>query len=816
MYQQDKANAPFPVVQMTDEQGARSFYRQIPLQEGYVLYDLSQPKGARKQRLILPDSQLISTKMRESLAVVQDTVSSPQMVSQRVWEAELRLAKVMKRAPDPRLKPADLLDESARRWESAKGILEGIIGSQEQRNPLVRKFGIDAIYLDHQLRDAVFAQESIRVGVTKEELKRKFFRCIRCGGDFAALIPRSGEQTPAEISRAPSETSVRVGAPDSNELESPGPRTRRGMRQFWRARVCELVISMVFETPSSRNGAIDIEKVMDRLGDRALFWREFRRRFYVGPVSPQEIDDRPSEFMVHYRRRRFVQENEAAIRATLAACNAELRGVKRNWPIPGGAELDRYADIIESIQMDATEFRSIKIVVVNEGGVRRTLGYATIIVACSPSSGAIVAWLVMFGKERSEGYRKCLYWVICDKAPLLRWLGLDPSKMKGIVSGAFDEVVVDRGPGFSKMATMYVTGSAVMDVTATRPYTAVDKGSVEGANGLLKNRIKKKLEISSKLEANLQKRFAALPIGYLSMKRLVARERGSEVEGFGTDNSMKTFGGAVKKNRCGCIEMELPTLNRIVACSVNELNLRNRTDELALSRSMILANVPPTPAEIHRARQEARVADGAKAIDRKTLALGVLKCRSYKVIGGKIRHSSIWYGARPRCDDRRHDGVDLLLRDAEKWAAQNPGIDFRIDVVFPSDPTCLVAKWKRVNENNEIQWIDLPATSRSIRTYGEEGGEEEAKGIRRRVLKAKRQREITSSFDDGEDEEGVELENFGVGTTQLAVGGLATPSSKEDAYVPPPMNSRGIGKEKFDLRAYLKSIGAKLLGSVLK
>ncbi len=660
------------------------------------------------------------------------------------------------------------------------------------------------MFLDSRFRDDVLHDEAERTGVDKAELKRLFFRWIRMGGDDAALIPRGGASDPPGTPRVSSETGVRVGPMDAKELESWTPRTRKGMTARWRTCVETLINSIVDAPKLYENGAIDVDATVALLRSRGKFWTTFRNRFYVGPASFSEINNRPTEFMVAYHRKRILKAREGEIRAKLHAINAAAHGTAK-MKIPGGRARDRNADIIETIEMDATEFRKIIVVGRSKNGVRKRLGYATVIVACSRSTGAIVGFYVMIGRETTQAYRKCLYWALADKKTLLEAVGLDPKKMHGIVSGLYGEVLVDRGPGCTEFMQVYVTGAAFMDIAVTRPYVAVDKGTVEGVHKPLKAAVneragvKKKIASSAQLEDALLETYAALPRGFVTMKQLVGRERRATAEEKAKEKERSTRNAVAVKHKHGEVELEMRSLVRIVANAVNDLNLKRRTDELALTRDMNLEEVAPTRAEIHRARQSELVGDAAEPVDLDRLAAQILKFEPRTLIEGEVWDDRMRFGAGAEGTKDERKNARLLLEDAKSWAESYPGKDFVVELALVPSPFRLQAKWKRVYNGADgelrVDYLDLPPTQATLRSYGENAGLEEANGLKRRRRKSDRADQQSSVMTVVDGAEGAEVDDSAQ-DTDLEFDEELSASKKST-------NSRGIGGQKFDLQEYL-------------
>ncbi|RWA52295.1 hypothetical protein AU476_18245 [Cupriavidus sp. UYMSc13B] len=828
---------PFPVVQLTDADGSRHLYRLIRLQSldgKFVLYDLSCDQNQRRQDLILPEQASISPMMRETMIVVPDTVSHRTMTAQRIWEAECRAADREMRAPNRALYPPQLVGKNFKGWEDAKRALRGIIGSRDDLNEKLCRRGMDALILDPRFRDEVLREEAEKVGVDKAELKRIFFRWIRFGGDAVALMPRRGGDAPLGTPRTPRDTALRVGRRDAKELRCGGPRTTKGMTARWRARIWAVAVTIVREA-SDAAGKINIESAISFLKNRSYFWEQFRQHFYAEEVSDEELANRPTQSMVFYHWERMINKNEPGIRQALLAMNDP----KRLAPIPGGAAVDRNADILETIEMDATEFRKVQIVAVSSRGVRRQLGYATLILACSRSTAAIVGWYVMIGRELSDAYRKCLYWTLADKAPILRWLGLDPAQYPGIISGSSDEALVDRGPGSAESMVRFTIDSAKMDLSMTRPYTAEDKGTVENANSLVKGKLgeaagqtKKKILASQQLEERILSQYKALPHGYIKMKRALARQCRANAKRRSRDER-KDDGEAPVRASGRSVEMDMRSFVRMVVEAVNALNLQVRTDELARTRDMIVERTPPTRADMHHVRQANRFGDAARPANLHRLALDVLTFSKFEVQQGKVRRNNVWYGAGSEGYGEELPGVRRLLEDAKAWADSRPGVPFEIEVAFPPDPTRLVVFWKRrgagAGEESQFELLELPATNKSLRTYGHDDGEEVARALSRCRREDQTSREkfapnpvdkSDSNGDDNENEEagqenGRDARNRGSGkaaqprTAVTESEPLRRHIGPDTDYASPPMEGCSSGGKSFDLDAWLDSLRAK-------
>lgn len=825
---------PFPVVQLTDDDGSRHLYRLIRLQslEGkFVLYDLSCNQNQRRQDLILPEHASFSPMMLKSMIVVPDMVSHRTMTAQRIWEAECRAADRETRAPNGALYPPQLVGKNFKGWEDAKRALRGIIGSRDDLNGELSRRGMDALMLDARFRDAVLREEAEKVGLDKAELKRIFFRWIRFGGDAVALMPRRGGDAPLGTPRTPRDTALRVGRRDAKELRCGGPRQARGMTARWRARIWVVAVTIVREA-SDADGEVNIEAAISLLKKRSYFWELFRQHFYAEEVSDEELTNRPTQSMVFYHWKQMIVKEEPGIRRALLAMNDP----KEPLPIPGGAAVDRNADILETIELDATEFRKVLIVATSSRGVSRPLGYATLILACSRSTAAIVGWYVMIGREISDAYRKCLYWTLADKAPIFRWLGLDPVAYPGIISGSSDEALVDRGPGSARSMVRFAIDSAKMDLSMTRPYMAEDKGTVENANSLIKGKLgeaagqtRKKILASRQLEAQISSQYKVLPHGYLKMKRAFARanaKRRSREERKGDAGSPARAAG-------GSVEMDMRSFVLMVVEAVNKLNLQVRTDELARTRDQVVERTAPTRAEMHRVRQAHRFGDAAGPANLHRLAMDVLTYSSFKVQQGKIRRINVWYGAGAEGYGEECPGVRRLLADAKVWADGHPDMPFKIDVAFPPDPTRLVAIWKRkvadASAGSRFELLELPATNKSRRTYGHDDGEEVARALSRCRREDQTSREkvslkrvsrvdATESDDDGEQDTQRSERNSASQQSSMPArprAGIGSPeefrrddvSGPED-YTSPPMDSSGVGGAPFDFQAWLDSLRA--------
>lgn len=103
----------------------------------------------------------------------------------------------------------------------------------------------------------------------------------------------------------------------------------RVMNVRWRSCIEMLFEDIVDKSTRTEKGAVDVDATLALLRNRRAFCELFRTRFYVGPVSPSEIDDRPTEIMIDYHRRQILKGREMEIRTKLNAMNSSARASEK-------------------------------------------------------------------------------------------------------------------------------------------------------------------------------------------------------------------------------------------------------------------------------------------------------------------------------------------------------------------------------------------------------------------------------------------------------------------------------------------------------
>ncbi|SAK98142.1 hypothetical protein AWB78_05621 [Caballeronia calidae] len=171
--------------------------------------------------------------------------------------------------------------------------------------------------------------------------------------------------------------------------------------------------------------------------------RMIPRRYKYRPV-----DDTPSYRRMRYRYKEIVQDN-----GLLALRNGPQATSKDVDPRPGtSSELTQ--SVIEILDIDGFHFK------IPVGA--RVLGKVQavpliLILAISRLTGALRGYAICTQGETGEGYQRCLISALLPMDYYLSELGLDP--LPGLLTGNFDGICNDNGPGKSRAVRSSVTNS---------------------------------------------------------------------------------------------------------------------------------------------------------------------------------------------------------------------------------------------------------------------------------------------------------------------------------------------------------------------
>lgn len=577
----------------------------------------------------------------------------------------------------PRAKlTADKLNWKIKRWWVGRWQkIRALVSLRYACAELLAGHRLTDLYIDPDWRYELIGKQAVRLGLPRARVEKELVTFVRYGGTLGALIPQTD----------------RCGAPGQPKCllpraRKPGRRTaaqrrlqgklppRNRFDPFWNQRMTDAI-----------NGLVS------RDGDRAFVAincdRDFLDYFYshhccvLGATDGRErhtVDPRkiPSRRTLLRHRDRIMRSRPELTEVSWAAF-ANVRG---------GAAKDLTFDVLDIADLDGTVFPEVCLLVADDESLVASrkncpeIGEPTVLIGFCRRTGAAVGWYVTAGPETGDAYRFCLFNILTSKSQRLTDLGLDPADFPGIVSGSFDLVVFDCGPGRSHKVLEWTTERIKIDVRFARAGVPPDKGPVEGGIGLLKEYLRRNHIIADLLKTAALDRLSAFPKGVVTLQRL--RNRHAQRR-------------AQKKPKR--IYVTSKAFERILVEAVNELNLTRKSESRCLSEEMQFAGVEPTPISMLYYYQSLRRGNAAYPRSDQDMRESLLERKSCIVRNGKIKLGGLFYGS-PSSVPEGEEGADELLRFAREVAE---GASPKIDVVV--EPYRNYVWWRR----HERDWLLL-------------------------------------------------------------------------------------------------------------
>jgi len=643
---------------------------------------------ARKGHLIFFDLSYSGASMGE-MFVTKRISEIVEMTEQDIRVVEDRYISDRMRSCQP-VMSAGVRDQWMTRWRR----LRSLVDTQFADEDLLEGHGIADIYTDEGWRDRVIEKQAKRMGCSKWYIRDKLATFIRHGGTMQALIPLTdlcGARGKPKCMKAHANKSGRLTTQQRRQRAKKGrdnvPKARNRFTAFWNQRMNE-----AFDALIDRDGPWAILVIKKN--------QDFLEYFYANhcwdPSYPEEgmrrtIDPRrvPSAGSLLYHRDRILRD-----RPDLSIVGDAGRRVA------GGSARDLTYDVLDIADLDGARFPEVSLVLADDDAPNVPLkeyvqiGEPVVMFAIARKSSAYVGWYLTLG-ERGESYQHCIYNTLMDKAPRLMALGLNPEDYPGICSGAFDQVVVDRGAGASAKVMEWTVEGIRLDLRMARAGVPEDKGSVEGGIGRFKTHLRRNGILSRLVRRTVLQRFRALPVGVLTLRRLNEARKARRIR----KANIKLI--ATPK-----------AFERLIVETINELNLKRRTSIAGMTEEMLLAGVAPTPLSMHRYFQGLRRGNAAYPRSDADLRASLLPKRLCTVAGGKIRVGQFRYGS-PSSTPEGEQGAQALLAHVRLLVPENPtGGTIKITVAV--EPYGNYAWWLR----GPGDWVLLAPDIESEKTWG--------------------------------------------------------------------------------------------------
>ncbi|GJG94341.1 hypothetical protein [Cupriavidus pauculus] len=526
-----------------------------------------------------------------------------------------------------------------RRWDKIKGM----VSPKHIEWSLLGEHSFADLYLDpvwrHRLIDDVIAGTS----TTRYEIERVMGIFLRFGG-YDGLRPRTRNCGRPGYAKWQLEGARKSGRSDAAQRRY-GRVNRQGVNRvdaFWIGRLRMAI-----------DGMIELHKD----GARRLIWNRkafleffkqnccWQTQLGDGTKIPVDAKTIPRPRALIYHRNALLLEYP-----TLKPLDRQHANVQ------GGSAKDLTFGALDISDLDGAEFPEVCLVLADDKSQNvssdncRHCGLPTVLLGICRKSNAFAGWLVSAGQESAEQYRHLLYNILTPKDERLWQLGLDPSDYPGIVTGQFDQVVMDRGPGAAHKMLDWTVDGIQIDVRLTRAAAPQDKGGIEGGIGRFKgamraNRILRAIgPMGELLRDRILRRLRALPAGVITLKSIQQA-------------------GLRKRSKRNSNELLLITpkaFEILVIEAINRLNLTRSQKPTALDEQMFLAHVEPTPARLLAEHQKLRRGNAALARPAVDLLASIVECKYCTVTGGRVKVGQLFYGS-PSSVAEGEEGARALL-----------------------------------------------------------------------------------------------------------------------------------------------------------
>lgn len=576
-------------------------------------------------------------------------------------------------------------------WESRWNKVKGLVSRSHIDWFLLGDHGFSDLYINPAWRHRMIDDINAGTNITRYETERVLGIFIRYGGSYDALRPRTRLCGKPGYARWQLADALKAGPSDWAQRRH-GRAKHPGVNRvdaFWIGRL-RLAFEEIIETHEAAAGAL--------IRNRKSFLEYFHANccwvteLADGTRIPVDVRTIPSDRAVIHRRDVLLLEYP-----TLNVLDSALGNVR------GGSAKALTYGVLDIADLDGTEIPEVCLVVADDQSKDvssdncRYCGPPTVMLGICRKSNAYVGWLVSAGEESTEQYQHLLYNILTPKDERLLQLGLDPANLPGIVTGQFDQVVMDRGPGASHRMLDWTVDGIKIDIRLTRAAAPQDKGGIEGGIGRFKQQLRADGTLRARgpmgelLHSRILSQLRALPAGVITLKSI-------------------QHAGLRKRSKRDSKEVLLitPKAFEILLIEViNKLNLRRSIKPTVLDERMFLAHVEPIPARLLVEHQKLRRGNAALARSRVDLLASIVEPRYRTVANGRITVGKLSYGSPSSVPDGE-EGAQALLQYAQYLVSQgiNPS-DAKIEVYVKPYQNFV---WWRRGEGN---WVLLAPVEES-------------------------------------------------------------------------------------------------------
>jgi hypothetical protein len=599
-----------------------------------AFFDLDDKKFSLDRQLVVKTYDELMSLPDDAMEVVPDPYHPMAIESPVSGEIHTQRAEHLEEASE-----GNVAGSWASRWNKIKGL----VSRDHIKWALLGEHSITDLYVDpvwrHRLIDDVIAGTS----TSRYQIERVLGIFLRYGG-YDGLRPRTQNCGRPGYARWQLEVARKPGRSNA-EQRRYGRAQRPGVNRvdaFWIGRLRMAIDGMIEHYKKDAPGVIRDSK-------------EFLSYFYAHCCWQATLGDRtriPMDVKAIPRDRALIYHRDALLLEypTLKKLDSDLADVR------GGSAKDLTFGALDISDMDGAQFPEVCLVLADDESKTvspencRFCGLPTVLLGVCRKSTAYVGWLVSAGEECTEQYRHLLYNMLTPKDERLRQLGMDPSQLPGIVTGRFDGVVMDRGPGAAHRMLDWTVDKINVDVRLTRAAAPRDKGGVEGGIGLFKSSMRADGilraigPMGDLMGARILDRLRALPAGVITLKSI-------------------QLAGLRKCSKRKSNERLLITpkaFEIIVIEVINKLNLRRVKKPTALDETMFLAHVKPTPASMLAEHQKLRRGNAALARPAVDLLASILEAKYCTVRRGTIKVGQLFYGS-PSSVPEGEEGAQALL-----------------------------------------------------------------------------------------------------------------------------------------------------------
>ncbi|SPC18353.1 hypothetical protein [Cupriavidus taiwanensis] len=659
------------------------FVHADPEKEVMAFFDLEDRKFSLDNHLLIKTYDELKRLPDDAMEIVPDPFPTLSVESARsAGKTETQLAKSKRKGGK---------NTTARNWENRWDKVKGLVSRNHIDWFLLGDHGFTDLYINPVWRHRMIDDFNAGTNITRYETERVLCIFIRYGGSYEALRPRTRFCGKPGFARWQLSDALKSG-PSDEEQRRRGRARHPGLNRvdaFWIRRM-RMAIGGIIDDYKAEAGSL--------IRNRMFFLEYFHANccwsteLADGTRIPVDVRTIPSNrALIHHRDSLLLEY------PVLQVLDSELGNVRG-----GNAKALTYG-VLDIADMDGTEIPEVCLVVADDQSKDvsrdncRYCGPPTVMLGICRKSNAFVGWLVSAGEESAQQYQHLLYNILTPKEERLLQLGLDPANYPGIVTGQFDQIIMDRGPGASHKMLDWTVDGIKIDVRLTRAAAPQDKGGIEGGIGRFKQQLRADGTLRARgpmgelLHTRILNRLRALPAGIITLKSI-------------------QHAGLLKRSKRESKDLLLitPKAFEILLIEViNKLNLRRAKKPTVLDERMFLAHVEPIPARLLVEHQRLRRGNAALARPPVDLLASIVEPRYCTVAKGRITVDKLSYGSPSSVPDGE-EGARALLQYAQYLVSQgiNPS-DAKIEVYVK--PYKNFVWWRR----GEGDWVLLAPVEES-------------------------------------------------------------------------------------------------------